>query len=399
MDADIFKIFDIDGDGHITLEEFKKIWSNMGLSRNNQELSEIFQEIDTDNSGTIEKNELKEYIDCNINIQDSDSINEAINIIDNNHDQYISFFELEKIIHNLRLDISLSNLKSCFFNMNYDSEDQISIKQFMEILVKSNYNKSIFNAITHILRFIDQSEINKIIKNTTQIKRNELLNYYRWLRKCSPFNILSRGRLYSLIKNLNSSIVSYKNIIFSYKDEVTHIYIIYSGEVKLTNKKKREVSILNSGSILCLDDIIKNKYYHYYAISNSNNCVIWKIPISDFQNILYLEKQFNKCIFNIGQTTLERHKKSEIKQNDYDCKNKLKYLNYSQNDPFQYIRGFNRWRDPYPIKIKSSDYKLPNIEKPLNNKPLFVNKNVVIPRRKIKSYSKLGKSLDIIYPN
>ena len=63
----------------------------MGLSRNNLELIDIFQEIDLDNSGTIEKNELKTYIDNNIERCDSDCINEAVNIIDNNHDQYISF--------------------------------------------------------------------------------------------------------------------------------------------------------------------------------------------------------------------------------------------------------------------------------------------------------------------
>ena len=78
------------------------------------------------------------------------------------------------------------------------------------------------------------------------------------------------------------------------------MYIVYSGEVKLTNKKNRDITILNSGNIICLDDIIKNKYYHYNALSNSNNCIVWKIPIADFFNILHLEEKFSKCIFNIG---------------------------------------------------------------------------------------------------
>lgn len=397
MDISIFKIFDIDGDGHITFEEFKKIWLNMGLSRNNLELIDIFQDIDLDNNGTIEKNELKTYIDDNIDKCDSDCINEAVNIIDNNHDQYISFFEIERIIHNLRLDISLSHLKTCFYNMNYGYGDQISIKQFMEILVKSNYNKSVFGAITHLLQFIDQSEINKVIKNTTQIKKKEILNHYRWIRQISPFNMLSRGRIYHLIKNLTSVLVSYKNPIFSYKNEITHLYIVYSGEVKLTNKKNRDISVLNSGSIICLDDIIKNKYYHYNSVSNSNNCIVWKIPILDFFYILNLEAKFNKCIFNIGSTILETHNKSEINQTDYDYRNKLKYLNNTKIDKFKHIRGFKRWRDPYPIKIRPSDYKLPPIKKPITPKPMFVYRN--IPKRTAKSYSKLGKSLDIVYPN
>ena len=157
MDANIFEIFDIDGDGHVTFEEFKKIWMNMGLSRNNQELSDIFQEIDIDNNGTIEKNEFKIYIENNIESQDVDCINEAVNLIDNNHDQYITFFELEKIIHNLRLDISLANnLKTSFYSMNYGFSDQISIKQFMRLLVKSSYRNSVFSAIISLLHFIDK---------------------------------------------------------------------------------------------------------------------------------------------------------------------------------------------------------------------------------------------------
>ena len=118
--------------------------------------------------------------------------------------------------------------------------------------------------------------------------------------------MLSRGRLYNLVKNLTSCIVSYKDIIFSYQDKINHIYIIYSGEVKLTNKKDREVSLLNSGSIICLDDIVKNRYYHYHAKSNSNNCILWKIPIEDFLDILQLESRFNQCIFNIGKKYIRK---------------------------------------------------------------------------------------------
>ena len=34
MDPDIFEIFDIDKDGHITFNEFKKIWNNIGIKKN-----------------------------------------------------------------------------------------------------------------------------------------------------------------------------------------------------------------------------------------------------------------------------------------------------------------------------------------------------------------------------
>ena len=57
MDQNIFNLFDQDGDGHITFNEFQKIWSNLGVNRTNIELLEIFNSIDLDGNGTIEYNE------------------------------------------------------------------------------------------------------------------------------------------------------------------------------------------------------------------------------------------------------------------------------------------------------------------------------------------------------
>ena len=400
MNSDIFEIFDIDKDGHITFSEFKKIWGNIGIKRNDDELLDIFNIIDLDKNGTIEKHEFRKYINEEINMKDVDSVNEAFHIIDKNNDQSISFFEIEKIIHKLNIDISLAHIKTCFYDYTYDLNEQINLKKFMELLIKSNTHKSIFKTITNLLEFIDQSETNKIIKNTTQIKRKELLQNYRWLRNISPFTLIGRSRIYALIENMKCFNVSYNNHIFHYGDEINYIFIVYYGTVKIT-KNNKELSTLSTGSILCLDDIIKNKYYQYSTITTSNNSVIWKIPIQDFRNVLYLEDSFRNLIYKLGSSTLKIRKKIEYDKDDFINRVNKQYK--QKEDVFRNIRGFNRWLDPYPIKINPDNYKLRQpIKKdkkedklpPIKEKSTMIHK---VHKFRKKSYSKIGKSLDIVF--
>ena len=62
MNTDIFDIFDINNDGNVSFNEFKKIWLNIGISRDDIELFDIFNMIDIDKNGTIEKDEFRKYI-------------------------------------------------------------------------------------------------------------------------------------------------------------------------------------------------------------------------------------------------------------------------------------------------------------------------------------------------
>ena len=384
MNTDIFDIFDINNDGNVSFNEFKKIWLNIGISRDDIELFDIFNMIDIDKNGTIEKDEFRKYINEKIEPNDIDNINDIFYMIETN-EQLISFFELEQIISKLNIDISVSHLKTCFYNYTYDIHEKINMKQFMKLLIKSHTNISVFKIIVNLLDFIDQSETNMIIKNTTLLKKKELLNNYRWLKTISPFNLLRRSRIYKLLENVNYINIPYSNTVISYFDIVKYVFIIYYGTVCI-NKNNMDIAILNSGSILCLDNIINNRYYFYNAVVTSHNSVIWKIPIQDFQNILYSEKLFNNSIYNLSGLSKEIHLEHEINKNMV-----MKRIGHKSLDIFSNTRGFQRAMDHYPIKIKSEYYKLPNINIKKKQKRHNLLKNTK------KSYSKLGKSLEKVY--
>lgn len=392
MDINIFNLFDEDGDGNITFKEFQKIWKNLGVNRTDIELLEIFNSIDLDGNGTIEYNELKEFFDTKFEKNDIDSINEAFSIIDNNNSRYISFTEFETIIDKLNLDISISHIKTCFYNYDYDKNHKISIKQFTKLIADSTTNMSVFSIIGNMLAFIDQSESNYILKDKSQIKRKELLNNYRWLRTISPFSILSRGRLYLLLENMKQKLVSYNESIISIGNRIDYCYIIFSGEFKLTKRRTKlgdinELVLLKSGSILAIDDILLDSIYNYNIISTTNSSILWCIPIYNFTNILSLDNEFKKTIIHLSNETIYVQDNNEKKISDIPL-----IYNKTQIDKFKYTRGFVRWNDEYPIRIEPNRYKLPTIQS--KKKP-----QTKIQKKPYKSYSKYGKSLDIVFPN
>lgn len=391
MDVNIFNLFDQDGDGHITFKEFQKIWKNLGVNRTDIELLEIFNSIDLDGNGTIEYDELKEFFDTRFEKNDIDSINEAFSRIDNNHSRYISFTEFETFIDKLNLDISLADIKTCFYKYDYNKNHKISIKQFTKLMADSNTNISVFSIIGNMLSFIDQSETNSILKDKSQIKRKELLRNYRWLRTISPFSILSRGRLYLLLENMKQKLVSYNETIISIGDRINYCGIIFSGEFKLTKRKTKlgdinEVVLLKTGSILAIDDILLDTIYNYNIISTTNSSILWYFPIDDFKHILSLDKEFKKTIISLSNQTIYVQNINENKINipfTYDK---------PTTDKFKYTRGLVRWVDEYPIKIEPDRYKLP---------PVIKSKKIPkcnIPKKPYKSYSKYGKTLDIVFP-
>lgn len=394
MDQNIFNLFDQDGDGHITFKEFQKIWRNLDVNRTNIELLEIFNSFDVDGNGTIEYNELKEFFDTKFEKNDIDSINEAFSIIDNNNSRYISFTEFETIIDKLNLDVSLSHIKTCFYKYDYDKNHKISMKQFTKLIADSTTNMSVFSIVGNMLAFIDQSETNHLLKDKSQIKRKQLLGNYRWLRTISPFSNLSRGRLYLLLENMEQKRVSYNETIIKIGNRIEHCFVVFSGEFKLTKRRTKlvdinEIVLLKTGTILAIDDILLDNIYNYNIISTSNSSIIWCIPINDLKHIISLDKEFKKTLIHLSNETIYVKNMNENKINDI-----LLIDNNTQTDKFKYTRGFVRWYDEYPIKIEPDRYKLP---------PIFSSKKRIskhkIPKNPYKSYSKYGRSLDIIYPN
>ena len=58
----LFEVLDIDGDGLVTLEEFQNVMARVFPSWNPDTLVPLFREIDHENSGTINRDELSDFV-------------------------------------------------------------------------------------------------------------------------------------------------------------------------------------------------------------------------------------------------------------------------------------------------------------------------------------------------
>lgn len=314
MDTNIFKIFDEDGDGHITFKEFKKIWKNIGADKTDKELLGVFNSLDIDENGTLEYDELKYFFDTTFESNNIDSINESFNIIDKNRDKCISFEEFETIISRLKLDISYHEIDKYFKTYDYDKSGKISIKQFTNLIVYSDTNYTLLSVLGNVLAFMDQCEINYLTRNMNRIKIEELLTNYRWLKLKSPFNMSSRGRIYSLLRNMIIKKVSYNQKIISIGDNVKYCYIIFSGECKLTINTKKignitDIAILGTGSIPCIHDITHASNIYNYNLISMTSSELWCIPINNFKQILKVDNIFRDAINELSNILNDVYKR------------------------------------------------------------------------------------------
>jgi Ca2+-binding EF-hand superfamily protein/CRP-like cAMP-binding protein len=342
MDTNIFKIFDEDGDGHITFKEFKKIWKNIGADKTDKELLGVFNSLDIDENGTLEYEELKDFFDTKFESNNIDSINESSDIIDKNRDKYISLEEFETIISRLKLDVSYHEIEKYF---NYDESGKISIKQFTNLIVYSDTNYTLFSILGTVLAFMDQCEINYLKRDMTKIQIEELITNYRWLILKSPFNMSSRGRIYSLLRNMIIKKVSYNQKIISIGDNVKYCYIIFSGECKLTINTKKignitDIAILGTGSIPCIHDITHASNIYNYNLISMTSSELWCIPINDFKHILKIDHIFRDAINELSNLL------------NYVYKRREKILKETVNNMFSKSRKTPIANKPKSNKIK-----------------------------------------------
>lgn len=385
MDISFFRIFDENNDGNITFNEFKKIWSNLGIERTEEELKQLFNDIDINNNDKIDYSELKMYIDKNYDKNDIDSINNTFSIIDNNQNREISLFELEKIIDKLNLDISFDYLKTCFYKHDFDKNHKINLLEFSKIITNSHTNMSVFSIVGNLINFIDQSEANIILKTKTQVEKKQLLNDYRWIKNFEPFNILSRSRIYFLLKNSKKDYVCFNQKLIKRNQLIENIYVIYSGEFKITKSNKKipsDILLINSGRIIGIEDSFYHERYQYNIVSTCSGIVL-VIPKIDFFRMLDMDKKFLKKLVSIHNS-----QKQFIDKRLLTLDSISEYLNNQLKieDKFKYTRGIISWLDKYPLKIYPKKYKFKIKQKSTINNYEF--------KKPYKSKSKLGKFLD-----
>ena len=126
---EMFQRIDVDNDGKLSLEEMKKVFSKGDIKIEFNE--EIFNQIDTDKSGSIEYTEfISACIEKNVYLNE-ERLREAFNLFDSDKSGKISRSEIEKV---LKLGVNSKEIDAIMAKHDTNKDGEIDFKEFLEMM-------------------------------------------------------------------------------------------------------------------------------------------------------------------------------------------------------------------------------------------------------------------------
>ncbi|EXC48677.1 putative calcium-binding protein CML25 [Morus notabilis] len=132
----VFKKFDVNGDGKISSSELGAIMGSLGQPSGEEELRKMIKEVDSDGDGFID---LKEFIELNTKGVDSDEVLEnlkdAFSVYDIDKNGSISAEELYEVLRSLGDECSIAECRKMISGVDCDGDGTISFEEFKVMMM------------------------------------------------------------------------------------------------------------------------------------------------------------------------------------------------------------------------------------------------------------------------
>nr|GEX51234.1 calcium-binding protein CML24-like [Tanacetum cinerariifolium] len=135
----VFKKFDVNGDGKISISELGSILAALsGSVTPETELKSVMKEIDTDGDGFIDLDEFVAFHNGNNNGEEvmSKELREAFDLYDADKNGKISANELFSVMKRLGEKVSLKDCKKMIQNVDVDGDGCVNFEEFKKMMNK-----------------------------------------------------------------------------------------------------------------------------------------------------------------------------------------------------------------------------------------------------------------------
>ncbi|KAK3035615.1 hypothetical protein RJ639_033207 [Escallonia herrerae] len=127
----VFKKFDVNGDGRISAAELGAIMGSLGHPATPDELEAMVREVDADGDGCID---LPEFIELNTKDIDSkevlENLKDAFSVFDIDKNGSISAEELQNVLGSLGEECSIAECRKMISGVDCDGDGMISFEEF-----------------------------------------------------------------------------------------------------------------------------------------------------------------------------------------------------------------------------------------------------------------------------
>ncbi|KAK4720578.1 hypothetical protein R3W88_010811 [Solanum pinnatisectum] len=135
----VFKKFDLNGDGKICSSELGSIMASLGNPATEEELVNMIREVDSDGDGFID---LQEFIELNTKDIDSnevlESLKNAFSVFDMDKNGSISAEELLTVLRSLGEDCTLAECRKMISGVDCDGDGMINFEEFKIMMAKGS---------------------------------------------------------------------------------------------------------------------------------------------------------------------------------------------------------------------------------------------------------------------
>ncbi|CAN3357448.1 calmodulin [Diutina catenulata] len=132
---DVFQLFDQDSDGKITSKELGTVMRSLGQTPSESELTDMINEVDVDNDGSIDFPEFLTMMARKMKDTDSEAeIAEAFKVFDRNGDGKISAAELRHVLTSIGEKLSDADVDQMIKEADTNNDGEIDIQEFTQLL-------------------------------------------------------------------------------------------------------------------------------------------------------------------------------------------------------------------------------------------------------------------------
>ncbi|OIV89262.1 hypothetical protein TanjilG_24116 [Lupinus angustifolius] len=136
----VFKKFDVNGDGKISSSELGSIMGSLGQPSTEEELENMIREVDADGDGYIS---LEEFIELNTKGVDSDEVLEnlkdAFSVFDVDGNGSITAEELHMVMAGLGEECSAAECQKMISGVDSDGDGMINFEEFKTMMTGSRF--------------------------------------------------------------------------------------------------------------------------------------------------------------------------------------------------------------------------------------------------------------------
>ena len=289
---EVFKKWDIDGDGEITLEEFKNGMKET-TDLTDEQIGEIFKNLDSDDSRTITIDELVVSAAFNALVSVDERMHQAFCELDEDGNGTIELEELKKVIQDLDEAKEIENIDEIIAEIDINGDGEIDYEEFLNA-IHPQYNDKMRKGTDDDLNDIGAKYQFNDNKNDTLIQ---------------PMNIKRKSNNKS---KRNSKIVS--TLVAIKENEEQQIEV----SMKTGDIKEEEPADNNDEPAICNKDSFGMRYDYV-----------------DVNDIWYIKPRFDNLKQEvIGDLELEKYEYSFLKTEYYMksdiIKNIHSQINYNQ---------------------------------------------------------------------